>query len=245
MESTRGYQAFIGAVADSMGLGDAVHRPGTTVVASDDRAGSSMVVAYSISKHTVLWCDPEIAEDLAELADPSVSKSQDEIKSWAERAGWEVVSFARMQLLRASGVAPATAKDFVLRALDQERVEDVALVDAFKGTLSDEDRDEADLDEDRLDEHMLALIDERGIVAFASQQPFFYADGFGDIAIATRPDARGRGLGRIAVAALCDEIEARLLFPLYRCDEANPGSVKLSASLGFLPVVRVLACKRR
>jgi GNAT superfamily N-acetyltransferase len=243
MKSTRGYEAFISAVADSMGLGDAVHRPGTTVVPADDRAGSSMVVAYSISEHTVLWCDPAIADDLGVLADVAVSKSQDEISSWAERAGWETVSFARMQLLRSGGVAPATASSLAMRALDRQRVADVALVDAFKVTLSDDDRDEADLDEDRLDDHMLALTDDHGIAAFASQQPFFYADGFGDIAVATRPDVRGRGLGSVAVAALCDEIEARGLFPLYRCDELNPGSVKLSASLGFVPVVRVLACK--
>jgi hypothetical protein len=83
--------------------------------------------------------------------------------------------------------------------------------------LSDEDRDEADLDGDRLDEHMLAVIDERGIVAFASQQPALYADGFGDIAIATRPDARPRARP-IAVAALCDEIEARASF---RCTDAT------------------------
>jgi GNAT superfamily N-acetyltransferase len=242
---TRGYDAFISSVAASMGLGDAVHTPGTTVVPADDRADSSMVVAYSISEHTVLWCDPAIADDLAELADPGASKSHEEIKAWAERVGWEEVSIARMQLVRESGVAQSPIHDsIVMRALDRQHVDDVALIDAFKATLSDDDRDEADLDGDRLDEHMLAAVDERGIAAFASQQPFFYADGFGDIAIATRPDVRGLGLGRIAVASLCDEIEARGLFPLYRCDEANPGSVKLSASLGFVPVVRVLACKR-
>ena len=244
VEDTRGYEAFISGVASRMGLGQAVDSPGTTVVPANDRSGSSMVVAYWISEHTVLWCDPAIADELAELADPTTSKSQGEISSWAALVGWEAVSFARMQLLRASGVVPATASSVVLRALDRERVDDVALVNTFKATLSDEDRDEADLDGDLLDEHMLAVVDERGIVAFASQQPALYADGFGDIAIATRPDARGRGIGRIAVAALCDEIEARGLFPLYRCDEANPASLTLSASLGFVPVVRVLACKR-
>jgi GNAT superfamily N-acetyltransferase len=244
-KTTRGYEAFVSSVADSMGLGEAVHSSGTTVVPAEDRAGSSMVVAYSISQHTVLWCDPALVEDLAELADPTVAKSQHDISSWAERVGWEVVSFARMQLVRESGVAQSPIPaSFVMRSLDGQRAEDVALIDAFKVTLSDDDRDEADLDGDRLDEHMLALVDERGIAAFASQQAFFYADGFGDIAIATRPDVRGLGFGRVAVAALCDEIEARGLFPLYRCDEENPGSVKLSAALGFVPVVRVLAVKK-
>ncbi len=190
-KSARGYEAFISGVAESMGLGDGVQRPGTTVVPADDRAESSMVVAYSISEHTVLWCDPAIADDLAELADPTVSKSHEELSSWAERVGWEVVSFARMQLLRESGVAQsAIPVGVVMRALDRQQAEDVALIDAFKATLSDDDLDEADLDGDRLDEHILAALDERGIAAFASQQPFFYADGFGDIAIANAARCR-------------------------------------------------------
>jgi GNAT superfamily N-acetyltransferase len=245
MESTRGYERFISAVADKMGLGDAVHRPGTSIVAAEDRSGSSMVVAYWISEHTVLWCDPAIADDLFELVDPSKGKSEEEISSWAGRVGWERVSVNHMQLLRANGVVRPDAFDAaVTRSLDRERAEDVALIDAFKQALSDADRDEADLDGDRLDEHILTVVDDRGIAAFTSQQPFVYADQFADIAIATRPDVRGRGLGRIAVAALCDEIESRGLLPLYRCDTANLGSVKLSASLGFVPVVRILACTR-
>lgn len=245
IESTRGYEEFVSAVADKMGLGDAVHRPGTSVVPADDRSDSSMVVAYSISEHTVLWCDPAIADDLFELADPLRATSHTEIISWAELVGWEEVSVAYMQLLRAAGVVrPDASTSAWTRSLDRESTEDVALVDAFRALLSDADRDEADLDEDRLDEHMLAVVDDHGIVAFASQQPFAFADRFGDIAIATRPDVRGRGLGRVAVAALCDEIGSRAMWPLYRCDTANLGSVKLSASLGFVPVVEILACKR-
>ena len=185
MRSSRGYEAFISAVAADMGLGDAVHRPGTSVVAADDRSGSSMVVVYWISDHAVLWCDPAIADDLQELADPSASKSQDDISAWQTRVGWEEVSAAHMQLLREGGVVRSTDADsVVIRTLDRDRGEDVALIEAFKGTLSEDDRDEADLDKDTLDEHMLAVVDESGIVALASQQPFNYAAGFGDISIA-------------------------------------------------------------
>ncbi len=243
--NTRGYEDFIRSVADDMGLGDRVRRPGTTVVAADARSGSAMVVAYSIEEHTVLWCDPAIAEDLAELTDPVLSKSHEEIGAWADRAGWERVSVACMQLLGAKGVIrPAAPIDVELRSLDRDRTDDVTLIDAFKGALSEDDRDEADLDNERLDEHIKAVIDQCGIAAFASQQPFIYAEAFGDIAVATRPDVRGRGLGRIAVAALCEEIEARGMFALYRCETTNPGSVKLSASLGFVRVVELFACKK-
>ena len=147
-----------------------------------------------------------------------------------------------MQLLRSSGIVrPAADASVVIRSLDPGSAQDIAVIDAFKAALSDEDRDEADLDRADLDEHILAVMDDKGIAAFASQRPFIYAAQFADIAIATRPDARGRGLGRIVVAALCDEIESTNKVPLYRCDTQNHGSVRLSASLGFVPVVRLLA----
>ena len=80
MEGTRGYEAFISAVASRM---DSARRrlAGYHVSPANDRTGSSMVVAYWISEHTVLWCDPAIADELAELADPTTSKSQGEISS--------------------------------------------------------------------------------------------------------------------------------------------------------------------
>ena len=155
------------------------------------------------------------------------------------------ISIAQMQLLRAAGIArPDALASVEIRSLDREHLEDVALIDAFKRTLSEAGRDGADLDGDRLDEHMLAVVDDQGIAASASQQPFVYADRFADIAVATRPDVRGRGMRRIAVAALCDEIEPRGMLPLYRCESTNLASVGVSASLGFAPVLRIFACRR-
>ena len=148
-----------------------------------------------------------------------------------------------MQLLRSAGlIRPTVDPSVVIRSLKRERSPDIALIAAFKTTLSDDDQ--AELDNVELDEHMVAVVDDRGIAAFASQQPFLYADRFADIATATRPDVRGRGLGRRAVAALCDEIETRKDLPLYRCDTENHGSVRLSASIGFVPVIKVFASKR-
>ena len=245
MESARGYNEFVDAVASEMGLGDAVRRAGTTVVAAEGRAGSSMVVVYWIAEHTVLWCDPAVADDLSELVDASNSKSQAEISSWATRVGWGDISIAQMQLLRATGIArPGALASVEIRSLDREQPGDVALIDAFKASLTDADRDEADLDGDRLDAHIVAVVDDLGIASFASQQPFVYADRFADIAVATRTDVRGRGLGRIAVAALCDEIESSGMLPLYRCESTNLGSVGVSGSLGFVPVLRLSACRR-
>jgi GNAT superfamily N-acetyltransferase len=241
-EGTRGHSEFVSALADRMGLGSAVHEPGTSVVAADDRSGSAMVVAYSISAHTVLWCDPAIAGALAEVADASITKPLDEIGAWGERSGWKHISSAYMQLLRSSGIMrPQADASIVIRPLDRHNAQHIAMIDTFKAVLSDDDRDEADLDRSELDDHILAVVDEQGIAAFASQRPFVYADQFADIAIATRPDTRGRGLGRIAVTALCDEIGSTDLVPLYRCDTRNQGSVRLSASLGFVPVITVLA----
>ena len=111
-----------------------------------------MVVAYSISEHTVLWCDPAIADDLAALADPRrPSRMTRSARGRSESVG-RSISFARMQLLRDSGVVRRRLPIRRDAGTRSRTSDDVALVDAFRGTLSDDDRDEADLDEDRLDD---------------------------------------------------------------------------------------------
>jgi GNAT superfamily N-acetyltransferase len=234
---------FIGGVAAAMGLGERVHRPGTTVVAAEARAGSSTVVAYAIAAHTVLWCDPALATDLAPFAHPSISASLADIDSALAGMNWTDAGASRMLLPRADGLERPPRRDERIRAMDLTDPDDVALIDAFRAGLSAEDRDEADLDEE-LDDHFLAIVDARGIAAFASQHPFDIAPRFGDIAVATRDDVRGRGLGRLVVAELAEQILARGLVPLYRHDLVNAGSARLCDSLGFVPLVHVSATSR-
>lgn len=245
MDDVKGRAELIGGLANAMGLGASVHRSGTTVVPAKARTGSNACVAYAIERHLVLWCDPSTASDLSGLGNPARTKSLDEIGAWAQASGWELVGRGHMQL-RASGARKLASPGagLAIRTIDRDDERDRELVSAFSATLSEGDRDEAELEEGDLDEHMLAIVDAKGIAAYASQQPFDYADGFGDIAVATRPDVRGRGLGRTVVASLCAEIVDGGLFPLYRRAADNLASVHLSASLGFVSVVELAGFKR-
>jgi GNAT superfamily N-acetyltransferase len=231
-------EAFISAVGDSMGLGEAVHDPGTTVVAAAARAESNVAVAYAIAEHTVLWCDPALADSLAPLVDADRSASLGECEAFLVELGWTSLGRAQMQVLGPTGVRPPTANEHSMRSLDVTDESDQALLTAFKATMSAAERDEADLD-DSPDEHIVVVIDGAGIAAYASQAPFGPADQFADITVATRPDVRGRGLGHLVVARLCDEIVARNMHPLYRRDANNTGSVHLCAALGFIPAIEV------
>lgn len=198
MIETPAARCFVEGLVAAMGLGDGVHVPGTTVVPSADRAGSAMVVAYAVAAHTVLWCDPALAHDLEGFADPGRTLALADVEASSTARGWEHVGRSRMLLPPADGLIAATdsGPGFVIRSLDANTLTDRSMLDTFAACLSEDDREEADLDGGEFDDHILAVVDERGIAALASQQPFDHALGFGDIADATRDDAVGRGLGR-------------------------------------------------
>ena len=66
-----------------------------------------------------------------------------------------------------------------------------------------------------------------------------FGEGLLDVTVSTHPEARGRGLGRAVVAALCrDALEAGRLVQ-YRHDETNPASAALAAAVGFTPLATV------
>ncbi len=141
-----------------MGLGDAVRSPGTTVVAAPERAGSDIVVAYAIAEHTVLWCDPALAEPMARLVDADRSASLDECDAFLVELGWAEVGRAHMQVLGPAGLHPPTVTEHRMRSLDLTSAADQALLTTFKSTLTAEERDEADLD-DSADEHIVVVLD--------------------------------------------------------------------------------------
>lgn len=237
---------FVAAIAATMGID--VGAPGTTVLPSPRRADSAVALAYAFASHTVLWCDPALAADLDPLADRTVSLSLSAFDTWATAMGWTPFGHSAMHLLPASGVrrrdrVPSAVADR-FRSVDAADPVDRALIEAFVQTLPEDDREEADLDGDEFDDHITVIVDDHGIAAYASQKPFDHAVRFGDIAVATRPDRRGQGLGTAVVARLCDEIAAVGLVPLYRRDPRNDGSVGLCAALGFVPVVEFSGFER-
>ena len=109
---------FVDGIAERMGIG--VHRRGTSVVAAEDRAGSSTVVAYAISMHTVLWCDPAIVDELSPLADATTARSLSEISAWAKRRDWQGISAVYMQLLGSSGIVRPSGVFADIRSLNRE-----------------------------------------------------------------------------------------------------------------------------
>lgn len=66
-----------------------------------------------------------------------------------------------------------------------------------------------------------------------------FGEGLLDVTVSTHPEARGRGLGRAVVAALCRDAleEGRLV--QYRHDNTNPASAALAAAVGFTPLATV------
>jgi GNAT superfamily N-acetyltransferase len=235
--------AFISAVSHSMGLGDAVRVPGTTVVAAATRADSNVAVAYAIAEHTVFWCDPALAESLVPMVDPDRAAPLDDCDAFLAGLGWTSLGRAHMQVLGADGLRAPASSDHPVRSLDVDDADDFALLSKFRATLTAEELDEADLDGEP-DQHAVVVIDVAGIAAYASQAPFAPAEQFADIAVATRPDVRGRGLGHLAVAWLCNEIAERGMHPLYRRDVTNVGSVRLCTALGFVPAIEVSGFRR-
>jgi len=86
------------------------------------------------------------------------------------------------------------------------------------------------------------ILDTSGdIVTYSSAHPFEMAAGYGDIGILTRPEYQGQGLGSLAVAAICERLEHEGLEPLYRCEEDNVGSIKVSVGLGFEIATQLVA----
>lgn len=236
---------FIAGMSLALG-GDASlwARPGVTVQPRDDRAENHVTAAYRLGEHLVISCDPAATEVLQEMA-VSLEPTLDAFAERAPRHGGEWLGAVRMQTMEASHPVDAlVAEGYRLATLDVHDDTDRALIQALVDVTSEDDADDAELDMAALDDGFHVVLDGDGaIAAFASARPWDEADGFGDIGVLTRHDQRGRGLGRAVVAALCRDLIAQGLRPLYRCDEENHGSVGLSASLGFDVATQLVAVR--
>ncbi len=226
-----------------MGCGPGVlDRIGTTVCPGEERAGSGIVLAYHVGLHTVLWCDPALAERLKPFASDTEALSDADFRSWAREVDGALGGQAVMKTRGATHVELPNSPG-VLHRFDWKKASDKALISELIDVSDVDDLDEADLVLDALDELAVGLLDEKGhVAAFASCRPFDYEPSFGDIGVLTRVDVRGGGWGRAAVAALIDDVVVPAgIEPLYRCDPANVGSDRLSAALGFEPVLTLTA----
>ncbi len=103
--------------------------PGTLVVPATDREGSAVVVFYRIGELTVAWCDPAVADHLADVSHPSESFSIEEVEAWAGQQGAEFVGGAWSHLAAADMLTqPQPPSGFDVRALYREDAADRSLI---------------------------------------------------------------------------------------------------------------------
>lgn len=207
---------------------------GVTVLGHPDRAENHVTAGYVIGEHFVVTCDPA-AEDLLRSATADMAPTMQAWQQIAAAAGGELLGTGRIQLLPdALPDVHALPEGFSFRRLDPNNPDDLQLIAEFIERSDADDLDEAEIAIDNLDDIIRVVLDDVGdIVTYSAACPFEPTPQYGDIGIMTSTEHRGKALGSIAVAALCPILRAEGLEPLYRCDEDNVGSIKVSAGLGF------------
>jgi GNAT superfamily N-acetyltransferase len=216
-------------------------RAGTTVVGTDDRAGSAGVACYRADRHLLLWGDPAIVDRLAPLGHDDTVRSDDELAAHLHRAGFEGGGTATMHLL--AGPPPAARQtDGTYRGhqLHVDRADDLALIRSLVERCDPEDVEEAELDDlDNLtDTNISVLTPDRpdGLpVAYASAASWIWDHHYGDISVLVDPEHRRRGLGQWVTALTVADIVAEGRAPLYRHDDGNAGSRAVAEAVGFRP----------
>ena len=231
------------ALAGAMGLDPTLlGRPGVSVLPDPGRAENQVTAGYQLDQRFVVTCDPA-AEALLIDATADMAPTLAAWEQVAAAAGGELLGTGRMQVL--TGALEPTDQlpsGYAFRSLSRSDDDDLALIARLIEAADEDDLDAAEIEIDDLDETIEVIVDAAGeIASYSAGRPFDMAEQFGDIGIMTMPAHRGIGLGSILVAALCPRLRQAGLEPLYRCDEDNTGSVKLSAGLGFEIVTQLSA----
>jgi len=218
--------------------------PGVHVAADPSRAENNVTACYRLNEGQLfIGCPPAVVDTVR----AGISGIDPTFEAWETRAaelGGELLGRARQQLLNEAGLDDAPVADgFTLQPLDSKDPDHISLIKRLIDVSDEDDLDDAEIELDKLDDLIEVVLDADGqIAAFASSRPFeMVPDIVGDIGIMTRADCRSKGLGSAAVAAVSQRLMADGIEPLYRCDEDNPGSVALSAGLGFAPVAKLSA----
>jgi GNAT superfamily N-acetyltransferase len=214
--------------------------PGTTVVASARRRGSTLAVAYPLGDRTIVWCSPELAPRLAPIGQLG-AVSYEQFVEAASALGGSFDGAGHHRVLT-NGSLGRRIDGYRFTTLDRDDAHDRALIGAFVAGCSEDDLDEAELAMDELAPAIAVLIDGGGSIAsYASARPWPIDAGFDDIAVITHPDRRGRGLGAAVVGEFARRRrrQGRLLF--YNCDVENIGSNHVAVAAGFQLVCTVVA----
>jgi GNAT superfamily N-acetyltransferase len=227
----------LAAAATSLG---AVLRPGTTVVGSQDRAGSTVAVVYPLSQHTVVWCAPEHADRLSGLNCDLVLGAR-EITRRCEQLGGTHAGGGNHLVLPADAILVSDPTR-PLKWVNRHDAEDRSAIASFVEACDAREVDEAEIDLDDLDESIVVGLDRSGAVAaLASGRPWEIDHAFDDIGVLTHPDHRRAGWGSTVVAEYVRRRrqQGRLMF--YNHDVENRGSARVAAAVGFEPITTVTA----
>lgn len=212
---------------------------GTVLAPTPDRAGSPWVVAYAFGDVTIVWCAPTLAPRLGSLT----SAEPIDVETFRQRTdelGGEFVANGRHRVLDRPPASPVGAAPHELRWLDPGDEGDLALLHRFVDACSEDDLDEAELELDDLDDHIVVSLGDDGeISGYASGRPFDVAEDFDDIGVITHPDHRGRRLGALVVAEYCRVRQAAGRRMYYSCDVENLGSNRVAETVGFELVCNV------
>ena len=130
------------------------------------------------------------------------------------------------------------------RPLDRDDADDRAALARLIDACDDDDLEEAELDLDDLDPHLLAMVDADGeIVAESGARPSEVDDRLDDIAVLTHPDHRGRRWGALTVHEFITRRQVDGARFLYRCDVENHGSNRVAESVGFEMIHQIAAVR--
>lgn len=246
MPDTAVRSRFLDGLARNAGIDrQSLGRPGTTVVGGETRAGSGALACYRAGRHLVIWCDPEVVDRVADLADPDATLDAATLSERVADAGFQ--PFASIVTSLLAGPPPLPVEPggpYRHHWLSAERPDHVDAVQAFAARCDADDVEAAGLDE--IDDgyaeaaiNVLTPLDVDGVspVAYASASDWVWDEDFADIGVLVHGDHRGRGLGRFVVASTVQRLLADHRIPQYRHAADNHGSRAIARGLGFEPVV--------
>lgn len=235
-------QEFVRRLAASMGVDPSVvATAGVSVKGSPARAENHVTAGYQLGEHFVITCDPAV-ESMLQSVSVDMEPSLDGWRALATANGGELLGAGRMQLLTdPSSLSSVDVDGYEIVAMRSDDPKALKIVERLVEVSTDDDLEEAEIDLADLDEVMhLAIGVDGEAAAYASACEFDLTAGYGDIGVLTRHDQRGKGLGVAVVSALSTRLFGEGIEPLYRCDEENAGSMRLSASMGFVPATRLI-----
>ena len=195
--------------------------------------------AYLLGSHTLVRCDPAVVDRCrARLGDHPVDL--DGFEQALRPIADTMHGRGLIHVMEDVTSLRPEPRDTSVVPLDPGDAASRALIEGLVG-LDPDGADEAEIDMDDLDTHIVGVVHEGALAAYASERPWDLDPAAADIGVLTAPDQRGRGLGHAVVVQLTRQIMHQGRIAMYRCDQANTGSKALCDRVGFTDVCALSA----